>query len=114
MKKVIRLTERDLTRLVKRVINEQQFEEMREEESIMVSNKSEDEVREILESLPESIKFILIKNSEYADFSNIDVCSLPNLLFINLQNTENNLEDNANCKYDVFQSMFIFNAGREQ
>ena len=107
MKKTIRLTESDLNRIVKRVIKEQpegddNDEIVRiEEKIVLVKNASSDTVKSVLRILPKRLKFLAIVDSEFADFSNIDVCEFPNLVSINLKGTENNLEEQEiNCDFE--------------
>lgn len=81
---------------VKPMINEQ-YEENEENDTdrlqLMLQNKSADVVSEHLNNLSDSIRFIAIINCEYADFSDIDVCSMRNLAFINLAGTDNNFDE---------------------
>jgi hypothetical protein len=113
MAKIVRLTERDLTRLVKRVIKEQPeniggIVEI-SKELIHLDGASSRQVEALLNNLPKEIKFLVIINSEYADFSNIDLCGFPNLLFVNLKGTENNFEEEVNCDYSMpLPSMYDF------
>jgi hypothetical protein len=99
MGKIIRLTESDLTRLVRRVIKEQEENDMEHEEQyttrslLMLRNKSANVVSRHLNNLSDKIKFIAIINCEYADFSGVDICGLPKLVFVNLKGTENNFEE---------------------
>jgi signal transduction histidine kinase len=73
MKKIIRLTESDLTRLVRRVIKEQEDEmTMGYEEKdttrrqLMLRNKSADVVSKHLNNLSDEINADLLNNSQYA------------------------------------------------
>ena len=93
MKRIVKLTENDLTRIVKRVIKEQQFSD--DENDIRFKNASEKKIRRWLNHnwLTEEVRIISILDSEYADFSNIDLCSFPNLHFVNLTGTPNNFEE---------------------
>ena len=111
MKKTIRLTEDDLTRLVKRVIKEQEEEQPNRnyDDLLLIENKITDEVSEILNELSEGIKFLAILNCEYADVSNIDLCSFPNLIMVNLKGTPNNFEETqGNCYHDLRHGMYDF------
>jgi hypothetical protein len=62
---------------------------------ILLRNQSSEVVQKILSLLPSftEIIFLAILDCESADFSDVDICSLPELSFINLQGTENNLEE---------------------
>ena len=109
MKKVIKLTESDLTRLVRKVIKEQQDEmTMGYEEKdttrrqLMLQNKSADVVSKYLNDLSDEIRFIAILDCEYADFSGIDVCDIEKLAFVNLIGTDNNFEEQG---YECVEQM---------
>jgi hypothetical protein len=107
MAKVIRLTESDLTRLVKRVINEHPYGanyNVRGSKGFnRIQGASKREVDIFLENLPEDTMFIQISDCEYADFSNIDICAFPKLTMINLKGTENNFdEQNYDCPYNEY------------
>ena len=116
MARMSRLTERDLTRLVKRIIKEQpedidseDYSSHSEKTFQKIKNASKREVDRFLENLPENTIFIQASNCEYADFSSIDVCSFPKLTFINLKGTENNLEEQVHCDYTIpFDGVFDF------
>jgi hypothetical protein len=121
-RKIIRLTESDLTRLVKRVIREtnsdmprrsmdeqpedidsEDYSSYGEKTFQKITNASKREVDRFLENLPENTKFIQISDCEYADFSSIDICSFPKLVFMNLKGTENNFEEqNYDCPFSNF------------
>ena len=107
MKKIIRLTESDLTRLVRRVIKEQYEENDTDHRQLMLQNESADVVSEHLNNLSDSIRFIAIINCEYADFSDIDVCGMRNLAFVNLVGTDNNFdEQDYECVDHMGQGMY--------
>ena len=62
---------------------------------VMFENQSSEVIQKLLSVLhlfPE-LNFLSIVNCESADFSDVDVCSLRKLAFINLTGTENNLEE---------------------
>jgi hypothetical protein len=117
MARIVRLTESDLTRLVKRIINEQPEDGVNYNvrgqigyHSIQESSKQE--VDRFLENLPENTKFLNIKDCEYADFSNIDMCAFPELIFVNLRGTENNFDrQDYDCPYDQYgDGLYDFNS----
>lgn len=114
MKKIVKLTERDLTRLVRRVIKEQQEENNNgivelTEQTILLNGASEETVSRILNRLPKSIRFLAIQNSEYADFSNIDMCSYPRLMMVNLKGTDSNFDEQGyECTEDMGRSTYGF------
>lgn len=77
---------------------------------LMLHQKNENEVRENLTNLNRNIKFIAIIDCEYADFSNVDICSLKNLSAINLKNTPNNYEEqDYECGYEMHDGYYSFN-----
>ena len=78
---------------VKPMVNEQYEENDTDRRQLMLRNESADVVSEHLNNLSESITFIAIINCEYADFSDIDVCSMRNLAFVNLVGTDNNFDE---------------------
>ena len=68
-----------------------------------IKEASKQEVDRFLENLPENTRFIQVSDCEYADFSNIDICSFPNLTMISLKGTENNFdEQNYDCPFTHF------------
>jgi hypothetical protein len=108
MKKIIRLTESDLSKIVRRVIKEQEENNMGYEEQdttrrqLMLRNKSANVVNRHLNNLSDEIRFIAIVNCEYADFSGIDICGIRNLMFVNVVGTDNNFDEQG---YDCFDQM---------
>lgn len=107
MKKVIRLTEKELTHLVNRVIKEQIEMDVEDNEFVQVNNNkviikhaSANTVQEVLNNIPEGVFFIRIKSCEEADFSDVDLCSLKRLLMVTITNTPNNFEDVVDCPYN--------------
>jgi hypothetical protein len=93
MKKIIRLTESDLTKIVRRVIKEQTNDNAWGEQMVMLRNESADVVSDYLSNINGNTKFIAIINCEYADFSDIDICGYNRLMFINVAGTDNNLDE---------------------
>ena len=111
MAKIVRLTERDLTRLVKRVIKEQELDRELgqpdgegiitfDDRFVLLKGASEETINNVLKRWPEELRFLAILESKFADFSNIDVCKFPKLVSINLRGTENNLEENIDCEFE--------------
>lgn len=100
----MKLTESDIKRIVNKVINEQEdVPEIKEFNKylIWIDGANSSLVQKILKKLPNTIKFLTISNCESADFTNVDICSLENLLFVNLKNTPNNFEESVDCDYDL-------------
>jgi len=63
--------------------------------AIMFRNKSSEVIQSFLHILPllTDLQLFTIENCESADFSDVDICGLSNLAFINLTGTENNFEE---------------------
>ena len=100
-KKIVRLTESDLVRLVKKVVNEQDeygvdephYTFDRESGMVLLVGGSSRQVRKILRNLPDSLKYLALRDCDFADFEGIDLCSFDDLKNVNLLGTENNLEE---------------------
>jgi hypothetical protein len=79
--------------------------------SIKLHRKSSKVVKNFLNSLSTEFietKFIMISDCEYADFSDIDICNLPNLAYINLRGTENNFnEQGYDCASEEGNSFYV-------
>ena len=62
---------------------------------ILLKNQSSKVVQKILSLLPSftELTFLAILDCESADFSGVDICGLPELVFLNLKGTENNFEE---------------------
>ena len=126
-KKIMRLAESDMIRLVKKVIKEQykdddfefsttvrddsgDLEYEHNDSMTMLTGKSSRQVQRALSNLSENVKFIAFPNCEYADFSDVNLCEYPNLRFVNLGKTPNNLEETQDdCYHNMGGGMFDFN-----
>ena len=78
---------------------------------VMFTDKGSDVIQRFLDILPSltEIQMLAIINCESADFSDVDVCSLPNFAFINLQGTENNLnEQGYECVKQEEETPYFF------
>ena len=77
---------------------------------ILVRNQSSEVVQKILSLLPSftELGFLALINCESADFSDIDICGLPNLAFVNLNGTENNFEEQGYECVNTEDSPFYF------
>lgn len=100
-KKIMRLTESDLVRLVNKVIKEQDEYEVdephytfdREFGLVLLVGGNSKQVRKILKNLPNTLKYLALRDCDFADFEGIDLCSFDDLKNVNLLGTENNLEE---------------------
>ena len=113
MKKTIRLTESELLRLVKRIVREQVDNQNNSQSLVQLNKANSEQVQETLNNLPTSMVFLSLLDCEYADFSNIDICSFPNLIFVNLTGTPNNLRENLECSPDEMDDKFDFGIVRD-
>jgi hypothetical protein len=108
MARIVRLTERDLNRLVKRVIKEQaenNDESIVELNSrmILLKGATSNVIQKVMSQLTDEIKYIAFLDCEEADFSNVDVCNnFPKLLFVNVKGTPNNFEETQEDCYELF------------
>ena len=77
---------------------------------ILLRNQSSEVVQKILSLLPSftELGFLAFLNCESADFSDVDICGLPNLAFINLNGTENNFEEQGYECASTEDSPFYF------
>lgn len=114
MKKIIRLTESDLIKLVKKVINEQEFDydmvssfagrkrsegpkTSQIENALIIEDKTDEEVSEVLSDIPSDLMFLSIKDCEFADFNGVDLCS-SNLIMLRIIGTPSNFKvQNYDC-----------------
>ena len=107
-KRIMRLTESDLVRLVRKVVNEQdefdvniphyQFD--KEAGIVLLVDGSSRQVKKVLRNLPSSLKWLALRNCDFADFDGIDICSFNQLRNVNLVGTENNFDEQGyGCLY---------------
>ena len=100
-KKIMRLTESDLVRLVNKVIKEQDeygvdephYTFDREFGLVLLVGGNSKQVRKMLKNLPNTLKYLALRDCDFADFEGIDLCSFDDLKNVNLLGTENNLEE---------------------
>ena len=100
-KKIMRLTESELVRLVIKVIKEQDeygvdephYTFDAENGYVLLVGGNSRQVRKMLRNLPDSLKFLALRDCDFADFDGIDLCSFNDLKNVNLIGTENNLEE---------------------
>ena len=140
MKRIVRLTESDLARIVRRVIKEQQHisdDEMDELEGFMdhlQNNRDQLDVvksdltddrffhvegadrrtanqllKNFLKVSKGKARFIAFIDCEEIDFSNVDFCQYPDLVFVNLSGTPNNFEETQGECYEKVGDGYAFN-----
>jgi hypothetical protein len=121
MKKILRLTESDLVRLVKKVIKEQDDRPLNskkfmfDDNVLLLKGASSKTIQHYLSQLPDTIRFITIVNGESADFSDVNICGFDELYLVNLMNTPNNFEDTVDCDYDkVTDFMYDFDVDDDE
>lgn len=116
MKKVLRLTESELIGLVNKVINEkkekkgQQRREprlRREGDNIQLSFGNQSDIDMVMNDIPENIKFLSFTDCDgFVDFSSIDICELPKIMFVYLRGTKNNFEELFDCYEKLSNDMY--------
>ena len=117
MKRILRLSESDLVGLVNKVIKEQKNEKLKtkftysESGSMVIEYADSKYIKTILSQLPKDILFLAIMNSQFADFDGVNLCDYPNLQFLNLRGTKNNL-DSQNI--DCFEKITDFHWDRNE
>jgi hypothetical protein len=102
--KIVKLTESDLVRLVKKIVKEQEldrpvkyFDDRQalkdfDKNKVLVVKGNSEIVEKVLNNLPKTIKMLSFYNCELADFKNIDLCEFPNLGLVTLLGTPNNFK----------------------
>ena len=129
MARIVRLTEKDLTRLVRRVIKEQftdddfefnttikndigDLEYSHNDYEVLLKGKSSKQVQRLFSNLSENVRFIAIIDCEYADFNDINLCEYSDLVFVNIKGTPNNLEETQDgCYDDMGGGLYDFSHG---
>jgi hypothetical protein len=86
--------------------------EIKDEEyatTIMIKDKPSEVIQRLLSILHllTELEFLSILDCESADFSGVDICGLPELAWINLRGTENNLEEQGyECLGEEFDGIY--------
>ncbi len=64
-------------------------------------------VRNYLENIPREVRFIVIDECEFADFNGIELCGLPDLMFVRIVHTDSNFEQQSyECAKDLGNGMY--------
>ena len=136
MKKIVKLTEADLSRIVKRVIREQDDNDMdelegfvdhlrnnRDQMDVVKSDMTDDRffhvegadrrtanqlLKNFLKVSGGKARFIAFIDCEEVDFSGVDLCQYPELVFVNLPGTPNNFEETQNDCYEKVGEGYAF------
>ena len=127
MAKVVRLTESDLVRLVKKVIKEQpennynDISDLPENKKnltklmVLLDGANARSIDKVLPKLSQDTRFISFINCEYADFSKVDLCEFPDLVTVFLRNTPNNLEETqGDCFEKLMDSLYDFDTYQDK
>jgi hypothetical protein len=125
MKKIVKLTEADLTRIVKRVIREQPIHtdeymdeleriyRLRDDRLFHVEGADRKTANQLLKNFLRVSKgkarFISFTDCGYLDFSNVDFCQYPDLVYISLKGTPNNFEETQGDCYEQVGDGYAFN-----
>ena len=136
MKKIVKLTESDLVRIVKLVIKEQDDNDMdelegfvdhlrnnRDQMDVVKSDMTDDRffhvegadrrtanqlLKNFLKVSGGKARFIAFIDCEEVDFSGVDLCQYPDLVFVNLPGTPNNFEETQNDCYEKVGEGYAF------
>jgi CRISPR/Cas system CMR-associated protein Cmr3 (group 5 of RAMP superfamily) len=123
MKKIVKLTEADLARIVKQVIREQihtddYMDELertyrfRDDRFFHVEGADRKTANQLLKNFLKvsngKARFIAFIDCEEIDFSEVDLCQYPELVFVNLTGTPNNFEETQNNCYEKVGEGYAF------
>jgi len=91
------------------LLNDVEIKDKEYATTIMVKDKPSEVIQRLLSILHllTELTFLSIVDCESADFSDVDICSLPTLIFVNLIGTENNFgEQGYECFKDGDNGVF--------
>ena len=76
-------------------------------ELMTITNANNETVREYLIKFSNKTRFIHLIDCEFVDFSGIDLCSSPNLIFIHIQGTDSNFKEQGyECAEEIGKNMY--------
>jgi hypothetical protein len=78
-----------------------------DDDLMTITNADNETVREHLIKFYNKTRFIHLIDCEFVDFSGIDLCSSPNLIFIHLQRTDSNFQEQGyECAKEIGKNMY--------